>query len=194
LKEKIPKATDVDRILRYLEAGDSAKEPFQLTEKEREKWMRMSSAHELRKKGYTKKQVVDRLMSTYELKYLNDAYVIIRDAETFIGATSGSPKAYARALAEEWILKGIRVSIENKDLRYLEKFTSKYMKLHGLEDLEAMSIPADALEKRHQVHLTMNPEDVGMKRLSKEEILQFMEEMKKTPRKRVIDVTPKGDE
>jgi hypothetical protein len=194
MPETKKKPTDVDKLLKYINASEKAKEPFELDEREREKFAMMSFAHNQRKKGYPRKEVVDQLMTEYDLKYLNQAYTIIRESELVMGAVSSSSKDYARVLAEDWILKGIRMSLAGKDLRHFQLFVSRYMKLHGLEDLEAMSIPADALEKRHQVHLTMNPEDVGMKRLSKEDILQFIEEMKKTPRKRVIDVTPKTDD
>ncbi len=193
LEEK-KKPTDVDKLLKYINAGDKAQEPFELDEREREKFAMMSFAHNQRKKGYPRKDVVDQLMSEFDLKYLNQAYTIIRESELLMGSVSSSSKDYARVLAEDWILQGIRMSLAAKDLRHFQLFVSRYMKLHGLEDLEALSIPADALEKRHVTHLTMNPEDVGMKKLSKEEILQFVSEMTKTPKKRFIDVTPKQDD
>lgn len=194
MPETQKKPTDVDKLLKYINASEKAKEPFELDEREREKFAMMSFAHNQRKKGYPRKEVVDQLMTEYELKYLNQAYTIIRESELVMGAVSSSSKDYARVLAEDWILQGIRMSLAGKDLRHFQLFVSRYMKLHGLEDLDGLKIPPDLLEKRHVTHLSMNPEDVGMKRLSKEEILQFMEEMKKTPRKRVIDVTPKVDE
>jgi hypothetical protein len=193
MPETKKKPTDVDKLLKYINASEKAKEPFELDEREREKFAMMSFAHNQRKKGYPRKEVVDQLMTEYELKYLNQAYTIIRESELVMGAVSSSSKDYARVLAEDWILQGIRMSLAGKDLRHFQLFVSRYMKLHGLEDLEAMSIPADALEKRHNVNLFANPKDAGVTLMSKDEVLEALAELTKKPAPRVVHIPPEED-
>lgn len=192
MSDKLPKTSDVEQLLKFIKQSGDSHSPLDLTEEQMVKWARISFCHNKRKIGYGRKQVVDMLMAEHGPMSLHTAYRIVAETEQVIGPTSVSTKDYAKVLAEEWILQGIRLSIASKDLRHMHQFVSKYMDLHGLKDGEALTIPPDALE-RHVTRLSMNPEDVGMKRMSIEEIRTFVESMTRTPAPKVLDITPKDD-
>lgn len=185
------KSKDVDKIIKYVNYNGEGKNPIELTEKEMVKLARVNFAYDQRKKGYTRKQVVDMIQKEYDVS-IATAYLVVNETELIMGPVGISPKTFAKVLAEEWCLQGIRMAIASRDLANMDKFLGKYMKLHGLFDPETESISPDVLQ-RNTIYLTGNPEDVGRERIPLDEIKAFYEEKRKKPAPRTIDISPKDE-
>lgn len=187
MPEKVLKEKTVDKIIKYVNQKGDSNMPIELDDSEREYLSKINFSYEQRKRGYTRKDVVNQLISEFSVS-LSTAYKIVRDTEIVIGPIGVSPKQFSRILAEEWCLKGIRMAMASKDLAAFDKFLGKYIKINGLDETEEASIPADALESK-EIRLTLNPEDVGMKRIPISEIKEFFQKMTKEKAPKTIDIT-----
>jgi len=183
--DTIKKPRTVDRIVQWIGAkeGDA---PVELTPKQEEHWARISFADDQRRQGHATKDVVKSLMQKFGVSQ-NTAYIVMRDTERVFGQLGTNKKDYMRVLVEDFILQGLRKALAKPDLKAVERFTAQLIKIHGLDIAEGQTVPANVLE-RHVVYLVVNPEDVGLKTYSKEEMDAFYKTLTGEEAPKTIDV------
>lgn len=192
--EKRKKVSEIDKIIQWFDHKGEGENPIKLSEKEEEKWVRISYADTLLRKGFSKKMTVAQLRDKYKNpetgKRISEdtAYRIVRATERVLGEIGIGAKEYAKVVTVEFILRNLRRAEAAGDIKGAQYAINQYMKVMGIGEEESQTIPKNALN-RHVVYHVVNPEDVGMERISKQEMDEFYREMVAEEPKRTIDIT-----
>lgn len=147
-------STDFDRIWRFLFIPKSR---IELTEHEQRVYERWDFAWRMLRKMYTRGQVANSLMKRYGGSK-RTAYDDVRNAMMLFDNPKDQNKAAKRAIAEEWIVRGIKKAWDNGDLDAYERLVSRYSKLNGLDEEDVKNPMKDL--KPHTILIVSNMEQL----------------------------------
>jgi len=176
-KREMRKTSDsiFDRICKYY---FNQKTNVKLTAQEeaiRERW---DFAWKLLANMYTRRQVTDALVQTYQV-HKTVAYDDLNKCMMLFGDPRQSNKDAKRALSEEWITKGIKKAWDDQDLDAYERLIGRYNKLNKLEsenDIDTEDLLANF--KPHQVFIVASMEQLQaeVKKLQEDLVLDIPHE------------------
>jgi hypothetical protein len=110
---------------------------------------------------YTRRQVVEALTQKYNHIHKSIAYDDVNKAMMLFGDPRNANKEAKKALAEEWITKGIKKAWDDQDLDAYERLIGRYNKLNSLEDGHSENIEELMKQLRpHQVVIVANMDEL----------------------------------
>lgn len=138
-----------DRIYNHI---FNKKATLELTAKELGVMERWEYAFKMLGNMNTPRQVVNLLIIKFGGRK-SVAYDDVAKSMMLFGDPRNSNKEAKRAIAEEWIIKGIKKAWKNEDLDAYEKLISRYSKINGLDN-ETNTELADLLKKLRPTKIT----------------------------------------
>jgi len=109
------------------------KTTYELTPEEEAIRVRWDFAWKALNQMLTRRQVVSALMQTYNVTHVQ-AYNDVNKCMMLFGDPRNANKDAKRAIAEDWIVKGIKKAWDDKDLDAYERLLARYSKLNRLEE------------------------------------------------------------
>lgn len=108
---------------------------------------------------YARRQVVEAMSAKYGIEK-SVAYDDINKSMMLFGNPAVANKDAKRAIAEEWIVKGIKKAWDDQDLDAYERLVARYAKINKLEEEDNGLDSMLKNLKPHQVILNFKKEDL----------------------------------
>lgn len=188
------KELSIDRIITYLTSDPDASTAIRLTDDEQTRLDRINFVDDQLRRGYSPRMVKNMLVKKYRNERtglpISDAtaYRIISDCQYAFESQAQFNKPYFTQVAHEMIMETYRLAKESSNLRAMANATKNLTLLLGLNKDDSSTIHADNLQ-RFNILFMANPEDVGIQRVSKEDIEALYLEVMGKPAPKTIEIT-----